>query len=173
MTLATSRCAVRQKPRDVDLEKCSGCGECVAACPVAVPQEFDQLLSQRRAIHRLFPQAVPGAFAIDKQGVAPCRAACPAGVNVPGALALIGAGKFDEALDLIRRDQPFPGVCGRVCHQPVRQACSRAEAEGSLGLALKRFVADSERKQLYGAGTGQREHTTPLRAGAPPRGRAG
>ena len=94
---------VKQKARYVDVSKCSGCGECTAVCPVSVPHEFDQLLSRRKAIYRLFPQAVPGAFAIDKQGVPPCRAACPAGVNVQGYVALIGAGKYAEALE---RDPP-------------------------------------------------------------------
>ena len=53
-----------RRPRFVDVGKCSGCGECTAVCPVSVPHEFDQRLSQRKAIYRLFAQAVPGAFAI-------------------------------------------------------------------------------------------------------------
>ncbi len=112
---------IKQKPRYVDLEKCTGCGECVPVCPVKVPHEFDQRLSQRKAIYRLFPQAIPSAYAIDKRGISPCRAACPAGVNAHGYVALIGEGKYEEALELIRRDLPFPGVCGRVSTTPVRR----------------------------------------------------
>jgi len=140
---------VKQKPRYVDVSKCSGCGECTAVCPVSVPHEFDQLLSRRKAIYRLFPQAVPGAFAVDKRGIPPCRAACPAGVNVQGYVALIGAGKYAEALELIRRELPFPGICGRVCPHPCEAACSRASAEGAVSImALKRFVADWERAHM-------------------------
>ncbi len=138
---------VKQKPRYVDVEKCSGCGECANVCPISVPHEFDQRLSQRKAIYRLFPQAVPGAYAIDKKGVGPCRAACPAGVNVQGYVTLIGAGKYAEALELIRRELPFPGICGRVCPHPCEAACGRAKAEGPVAIAaLKRFVADWEQK---------------------------
>lgn len=143
---------VKQKPRFVDVTKCSGCGECASVCPVSTPHEFDQLLSRRKAIYRLFPQAVPGAYAVDKQGAPPCRAACPAGVNVQGYVALIGAGKYAEALELIRRELPFPSVCGRVCPHPCEAACSRAVADGGISvMALKRFVADWERKQVWQA----------------------
>jgi heterodisulfide reductase subunit A len=138
---------VRRKARYVDLAKCSGCGECTAVCPVSVPHEFDQQLSQRKAVYRLFPQAIPAAFAIDKKGVAPCRAACPAGVNVQGYVALIRAGKYSEALELIRRDLPFPGVCGRICPHPCEAACTRDGLEGGVSImALKRFVSDWERE---------------------------
>ena len=148
---------VKQKPRYVDVSKCSGCGDCTAVCPVSAPHEFDQLLSRRKAIYRLFPQAVPGAFAIDKRGASPCRAACPAGVNVQGAVSLIGAGKYAEALELIRRALPFPGICGRVCPHPCETACSRAQADGAVSIrALERFVADWEREQGRGGARGRR-----------------
>jgi heterodisulfide reductase subunit A len=142
---------IRKKARFVDPARCSGCGDCTAACPVSVPHEFDQRLSQRKAIYRLFPQAVPGAFAIDKRGVPPCRAACPAGVNVQGYMALIGAGKYAEALELIRRELPFPGICGRVCTHPCEAACTRGRLEGPVAIrALKRFLADWEVGQQRG-----------------------
>ena len=136
---------VRKKARFVDPARCTGCGECMAACPVSVPHEFDQRLSQRKAIYRLFPQAVPGAFAINKRGIPPCRAACPAGVNVQGYVSLIRAGRYAEALELIRRELPFPGICGRVCTHPCEAACTRGKLEGPVAIrALKRFLADWE-----------------------------
>ncbi|MCL4459896.1 MAG: NAD(P)-binding protein [Chloroflexi bacterium] len=134
---------VKKNPRYVDLEKCTGCGECVSPCPVEVPHHFDHGLGQRKAIYRLFPQAVPGAYIIQKEGIPPCRAACPAEVNAQGYVALIGQGKIKEALDLIRRDNPFPAVCGRVCHHPCEDKCTRREADEPIAIcALKRFVTD-------------------------------
>jgi len=134
---------VEQRPRYVDIKKCTGCGECTAVCPVEAPHEFDLGLSRRKAIYRSFPQAVPGAFVVDKKGVSPCRAACPAGVNTQGYLALTRQGKYQEAVNLILREMPFPSVCGRVCHHPCETACARGELDSPVAIrAVKRFLGD-------------------------------
>jgi len=75
------RAKIRKKARYVDVEKCNGCGECTKECPVTIASEFELGMAQRQAIYRPFPQAVPGAFTIDKRGYSTCRVACPAGVN--------------------------------------------------------------------------------------------
>ena len=67
-----------KKARFIDIDKCTGCGECSEACPVNVSSEFDLGLIDRKATYRPYPQAYPNAFAIDKQGSAPCRNTCPA-----------------------------------------------------------------------------------------------
>ena len=67
---------LRHKPRYIDLNKCVGCGDCVDVCPIFLPDTFNEMLSQRRAAHILYPQAVPNAFAIQKLGISPCRDAC-------------------------------------------------------------------------------------------------
>ncbi|MBN2538045.1 FAD-dependent oxidoreductase, partial [candidate division WOR-3 bacterium] len=91
-----------------------------------------------------FPQAIPNAFTIEKnEGRAPCRLACPAGVNAQGYVALISQRKFKEAYELVRERLPFPGVCGRVCHHPCETECNRKDYEGPVAIrALKRFAAD-------------------------------
>jgi heterodisulfide reductase subunit A len=66
---------VLRKPRFVDEEKCTGCGDCTEACPVALPNEFDMALGTRKAIYRPFPQAVPKVFVIDKRGTPKCARA--------------------------------------------------------------------------------------------------
>ena len=75
--------------------------------------------------------------------ISPCQNACPAGVNVPGYMALIQQGRFMDAYRLIRQDNPFPAVCGRVCTHPCERKCRRAQRDEALAICdLKRFVAD-------------------------------
>ena len=135
--------SLKRHPRFVDLDKCTGCGECVNVCPVDITSDFNEGLDQRKAIYRKFPQAIPSGFAIDKAGTSPCKAACPAHISVQGYVALIARGKYREALELIKRDNPFPVVCGRVCNHPCEEACMRREVDDPVAIMhLKRFVAD-------------------------------
>lgn len=78
----------------------------------------------------------------------PCRSACPAHVNVQGYVSLLQRGKFKEAVEIIRRDMPFPAICGRVCFSPCEDACARTNVDQAVAIrALKRLVADVEREQ--------------------------
>ena len=135
---------IRQNPRYVDLSKCNACGDCTEACPVDLPNEFDRRMGTRKAIFRPYPQAIPNVFGISKSaGRAPCKAACPAGVNAQGYVALVAAGKFTEAYDLIRERCPLPAACGRVCQHPCEDNCNRGEIDQPVSVRnLKRFVAD-------------------------------
>jgi len=135
-------------PRYVDAEKCNACGDCEEVCPVLLPDAHDEGLDRRKVIHKRYPQAIPNAYAIDKGLRPPCRLTCPAGVNVQGYVALIGRGKFREAVDLIRERHPLPGVCGRICHHPCEFKCNRREIDEGVAVnALKRFAADWVKKQ--------------------------
>ncbi|XUX01306.1 MAG: FAD-dependent oxidoreductase [Dehalogenimonas sp.] len=137
--------SVNRKPRYVREKDCKGCGDCATVCPVSVPSQFDQGLSTRKAAYRSFPQSVPNTYTIDRRGIAPCRAACPAGVNAQGYVALIAQGKFAEALEVVRRTMPFASVCGRVCTHPCEAECSRKDVDESVSIrTLKRFLADYE-----------------------------
>ena len=127
----------------MDLSKCTSCGECAKVCPIELPNEYDQGLSRRKAAFKKYPQAIPGGYAITKRGTAPCRATCPAHVSVQGYIALIQAGKYGEAVELFKKDHPFPGVCGRVCHHPCEGACTRKGVDEPLAIMnLHRFLAD-------------------------------
>ena len=106
---------VKQKPRYVDVSKCSGCGECTAVCPVSVPHEFDQLLSRRKAIYRLFPQAVPGAFAIDKRGRSALPRRLPRRRQRPGLRVVDRRGQVRRG---VGADPP------RSCPSPASAAAS-------------------------------------------------
>lgn len=75
--------------------------------------------------------------------ISPCQNACPAGVNVPGYIALIAAGRIREAYNLIRKENPFPAVCGRVCTHPCESKCRRAQLDEPISISdLKRYAAD-------------------------------
>lgn len=77
--------------------------------------------------------------------ISPCQNACPAGIDVPGYLALIQNGRFIDAYKLIRQENPFPGVCGRVCTHPCEEKCRRASRDEALAICdLERFAADYE-----------------------------
>ncbi len=136
---------VKQAPRYVDLEKCNGCGLCSEACTVRLPDMFNKGLSERKAIYIDYPQAVPLVYAIDKRGIPPCRATCPAGMNVQGYIALIREGKYKEAVQLMRQDMPFPAVCGRVCFHPCEAECERGKVDDPIAIRdLKRFASKYE-----------------------------
>ncbi|MBI3363115.1 MAG: FAD-dependent oxidoreductase, partial [Chloroflexi bacterium] len=134
---------VRRKPRYIDPLKCVGCGDCEKVCPIVLPDEFNEGLAPRRAAYRLYPQAIPAAYAIEKKGIAPCRDACPAGQRAQGYIALIREGRYADALRVIKEDNPFPGICGRICNHRCELACNRNLVDEPLNIhALKRFVAD-------------------------------
>ncbi|KRT77749.1 MAG: hypothetical protein XU14_C0006G0043 [Armatimonadetes bacterium CSP1-3] len=142
-TAGDFRATVRRRPRFVDPLLCTACGDCAAVCPVRIPSEFDSGLSLRPAIFRSYVQAVPGAYVIDKQGRSPCRDACPIHQRAQGYVALVAQGRYEEAFRVIRMENPFPGICGRVCNHRCEDACSRGQLDGAVSIAaLKRFVAD-------------------------------
>lgn len=135
---------VRKKARYVD-SKCTSCGECVKVCPVSVPNAFDELKSERTAVHKAFPQAVPNTYLIDKQQRPPCREACPIGQEAAGYIALIREGRFADAIRLIRTRNPLPVVCGRVCYHPCETECNRGYVDSPVAIQhLKRFATDWE-----------------------------
>jgi len=134
---------VYKRPRFVDLDTCTGCGECAEVCPVSVLSVFDEDLVDRTAIYKPYAQASPNAFVIDKAETPPCQLACPSGIHVQGYIALVAEGKYGEAYDLIRKNNPFVSVCGRVCHHPCETECRRGEYDEPIDIrSIKRFIAD-------------------------------
>ena len=112
----------------IDTELCVGCGVCLNSCCMDVVRIDD--------------------FVIDKEEVPPCRAACPAGVNMRGYIYLLKHGKIDEAMELIREALPLPAVTGRVCFHPCESQCARKEVDEAMNInALERYVADQYLKE--------------------------
>ncbi len=134
---------IRRHPRYVDMDKCTSCNDCTEVCPVILPNEFNEGLDNRKAIYRPYPQAVPNTFLVTKRGTSPCKHTCPAETSAQGYIALIQAGRFKEALDVVKEYNPFPASVGRVCNHPCEEKCNRGKLDSPVAIcSLKRFVAD-------------------------------
>jgi NADPH-dependent glutamate synthase beta subunit-like oxidoreductase/Pyruvate/2-oxoacid:ferredoxin oxidoreductase delta subunit len=131
---------ILQDPIYIDYDRCTGCSRCMEVCPL---QESDHPPLARS------PAFCPSrSLELEKRKLSPCRAACPLGVNVQAYMALTAAGRYDEALAVIREVNPLPGVCGRVCHHPCEAACRRNELDQPLAIRdIKRFLFDHEAAQ--------------------------
>ena len=144
------RVTLKRKPRYIDVSKCTGCSDCAQVCPVPIVGRFDEGMAQQRAAFKLYPQAVPNAYAIEKRGIAACRDACPTGQRAQGYIALIREGRYEDAMRVIKEDNPFPGICGRICNHRCEEACNRNLVDEPISIAsLKRFVADQIYSQPY------------------------
>ena len=128
---------VSQAPRFIDPDRCTGCARCLEVCPLAGSPGSPLWPA---------PGYVPTrALELVKRKKPPCRNACPLGISVQGYMALTSAGRFEEALAVIRRDNPLPGVCGRVCHHPCEDQCRRGQLDEPLAIRdIKRFLFDYE-----------------------------
>ena len=112
----------------INPDLCCGCNSCANVCRI------DVLLPQPS-----LPSPEKGVFPFR----APCESACPAGIDIRKQLALIAEGRYQEALQLIKRDTPLPSVCGRVCPRFCEMKCRRSPVDGAVAINMtKRFVAD-------------------------------
>jgi len=146
-SIGNFKVTIRKKPRYIIEKNCTSCGECEKVCPVDCVNEYEAGLATRKAISRMFTQAVPSAYNINFKGKAPCRSTCPANVPAQGYIALISEGKYLEALKLHREENPFPSICGRACMHPCEESCTRNLVDDPVAImSLKRFIADFELK---------------------------
>jgi NADPH-dependent glutamate synthase beta subunit-like oxidoreductase/Pyruvate/2-oxoacid:ferredoxin oxidoreductase gamma subunit/Pyruvate/2-oxoacid:ferredoxin oxidoreductase delta subunit len=127
------------------------CEECVSVtyCPEAIPVLTDQGFWTDYGFCKgcgICAKTCPhGAIRMVPLFVAPCQFDCPIGQDVPGYIALIAEGRYQEALELIQEKNPLPGICGRVCNHPCESNCRRTDLDEALAIrALKRFSVGKE-----------------------------
>ena len=151
---------------NVTKDNCVACGRCVEACPAGAVKLGQKLCKAdgkpQEYPHSVLPDKIKwGKYAWDENyrdtarstdtwatGTAPCKAACPAHVPVQGYLKMAKEGRYDEALALIKTQNPFPAVCGRVCNKKCEEACTRGKVDAPVSIdAVKKFLADRERNK--------------------------
>ncbi|MCI5788040.1 MAG: FAD-dependent oxidoreductase [Acholeplasmatales bacterium] len=143
----------------IDIDKCVACGKCVEYCPSGAVKLGQKLNTKNGPIkypkHEL-PDHMPwGKDKWDEDyrdknrincyqtGTAPCKVACPAHIAVEGYIKMVKEGRFRDALALIKKDNPFPAICGRVCNKRCEAACTRGKIDEAVAIDdIKKFVAE-------------------------------
>ncbi|HVP56533.1 MAG TPA: FAD-dependent oxidoreductase, partial [bacterium] len=125
-------------------EKCNACGDCLLVCPIKPYDTFNEGLSLRTAIDFQGPRGLGGRFNIEKETPA-CQERCPVHIDIRRYVALVAGGEYEEAIRVIREQNPLPAVCGRVCNHPCETACNRGRQDEPIAIdAIKRFAATYE-----------------------------
>ena len=145
----------------VDSANCVACGRCVEYCPAGAVK-LGQKLCTKHGEQEYPQQVLPDAHKWGKEmwsedyrdrnrincypsGTSPCKTACPAHIAVQGYLKKAAEGKYTEALELIKRENPFPAVCGRICNRRCESACTRGTIDSPVAIdAVKRFIAEQD-----------------------------
>ena len=146
----------------VETEKCVACGKCVEVCPAGAAKLGQKLCRKdgskvRYPVHALPDDHVWGEDQWDRNyrdsnkmncydsGTSPCKAACPAHIAVQGYVRMAAEGRYEDAVRLIRQDNPFPAVCGAVCNRRCEDACTRGTIDQPVAIdEIKKFLAQWE-----------------------------
>lgn len=149
---------------EVDAEKCVACGQCVENCQVNAVKLGQKLCTVKplpEAAEEPMPQNTPWMFnkknwapdyritraEVVDTGSAPCKMSCPAHLPVQGYIKLASQGKYRDALELIKKNNPFPAICGRVCNRRCEDACSRGTLDEPIAIdEIKKFIAEQDLK---------------------------
>ncbi len=147
----------------VDKDKCVACGECVVNCPTNALKLGQKLCSSKPVVEKIEMKANPRntEWGEDKwnpeyrtnredvveSGTSPCKTACPAHIAVQGYIKLASQGRYKEALELIKKENPFPAICGRICPRKCESACTRGDIDSPLAIdEIKKFIAEQDLK---------------------------
>ena len=144
---------------EIDETKCVACGQCVENCP-ANALKLGQKLCTKEPLPQEHYKKMSDSLWSSKDwnvdyrenredtvatGTAPCKTACPAHIAVQGYLRLAAQGRYTEALQLIKKENPFPAVCGRICNHACETECTRGTLDQAVAIdEVKRFIADHD-----------------------------
>ena len=143
----------------VDKEKCVACGQCVENCQTNALKLGQKTCVNNPHISDAYDsdRAIPWdrkSYNVDyrtnrsdvmESGTSPCKAVCPAHIPVQGYIKLASEGRYTEALELIKKENPFPAVCGRICNKACEDACSRGIVDSSVAIDdIKKFIAEKD-----------------------------
>ena len=146
----------------VEKQNCVACGKCVEACPAGAVK-LGQKLCDKEGCEITYPRIpLPGDQPWGEHmwshnyrdtnrincydtGTAPCKTACPAHIGIQGYLQLAKEGRYEDALALIKKDNPLPAVCGHVCNRRCEDACTRGTIDEAVAIDdVKRFIAERD-----------------------------
>jgi NADPH-dependent glutamate synthase beta subunit-like oxidoreductase len=152
-------------------EQCHSCNVCIKGCPAELITEYRNEKDSLRGT--LYQGKVREKALEDKVPLPPCQEACPIHQDTRGYVAMVGQGKFKEALELIREVNPLPAVCGYICHHPCEEACLREKVDHPIPIRLlKRFVAEYEKSERVRRRSGKKRREKVLVIGSGPAGLA-
>ncbi|GFN34784.1 FAD-dependent oxidoreductase [Tepidimicrobium xylanilyticum] len=143
----------------VNPEKCVACGQCVQVCPTNALKLGQKLCGEIQVIEERIDLPSNSEWGPDKwnpdyrtnrkhvldSGTSPCITKCPAHIPVQGYIKLASQGRYTEALELIKKENPFPAVCGRICPRPCESACTRGNVDEPIAIDdIKKFIAEQD-----------------------------
>ncbi len=150
----------------IDKDKCVACGECVKYCPVNALQLGQKICSNKPVVDKIIHEDTPrntewtadrwnpdyrtNRKNVVESGTSPCKTQCPAHIAVQGYIKLASQGKYREALELIKKENPFPAVCGRICPRNCESECTRGDIDQPVAIdEIKKFIAEQDLKKEH------------------------
>ena len=143
----------------VDSDKCVACGQCVENCPTNALRLGQKLCTKTPLKEKTYakvrdhvwlkknwnPDYRENRNDVVETGTSPCKTACPAHIAVQGYIKLAAQGKYKEALELIRKENPLPAVCGRICPRKCESECTRGDIDDPIAIdEIKKFIAEQD-----------------------------
>lgn len=143
----------------VDKDKCVACGECVVNCPTNALSLGQKLCEKKLTYKKQRDTPRDTVWTEDKwnpnyrtnrsnvieTGTSPCKTACPAHIGIQGYIKLASQGRYREALELIKINNPFPAICGRICPRNCESVCTRGDIDEPIAIdEIKKFIAEQD-----------------------------